>query len=181
MIDNSNLLDINSYFVILPQCIPFYKKYNCIDILGVKPFIEYNYKTIIHLRIEDFIDFNLAMDPRSLDNVLEKCEQPFLFVHKKEENDNDKIYIEYFKNKYKKSYFYTEDILSCYNLMRHAEVLVCSRSTLSWIASLFNEINVKTYMPKNYGTISHETFQYPNDTTEIYEWKTISKEELSRL
>lgn len=31
MIDNSNLLDINSYFVILPYCIPFYKKYNCID------------------------------------------------------------------------------------------------------------------------------------------------------
>jgi hypothetical protein len=65
--------------------------------------------------------------------------------------------------------------------MRHAEVLVCSRSTVSWIAALFNEINVKTYMPKNYGTLTHETFQYPNDNTEIYQWKIISKEELITL
>ena len=47
--------------------------------------------------------------------------------------------------------------------------MVCSRSTLSWLAAFFNDENVKTYMPKNYLSISHETFQYPNDNTEIFD------------
>ena len=157
------------------------EQYKCIELLGNKPIIEYKYKTVVHLRIEDFIELNLAMDPRCLDPVLEKCDEPFLFVHKEVENDNDKKYIQYIKDKYPDSQFYTNDMISSYNIMRNSEVLVCSRSTLSWAAAFFNEINVKTYMPKNYGTLKHETFQYPNNNTEIYEWNIISKEELIAL
>jgi len=157
------------------------EKIKCINILGDKPTINYTYKTVVHLRIEDFIELGLAMDPRCLKDILEKCEKPFLFVHKEVENDNDRIYIKYIKDTYPDSHFYSEDIISCYNVMRHAELLVCSHSTVSWTAALFNEINVKTYMPKNYGTLTHETCQYPNDNTEIYEWKIISKEELIAL
>ena len=148
------------------------------DILGDKPHISYDYKTVIHLRIEDFISLELAMDPTSLDPVLEKCEQPFLFVHKKEETDFDMKYVDYFRNKYPTSIHYTENVVQCYNVMRHAEVLVCSCSTISWIAALFNDVNVKTYMPKNYRSLPHETFQYPNDNTELYEWKLLIKETL---
>jgi hypothetical protein len=144
------------------------------DILGPKPIIHFTYKTTIHLRIEDFLELNLAMDQKYLDSVLEKCEQPFLFIHKKESNNNDIKYIDYFKLKYPTSYFYTENVILSYNLMRHAEVLVCSRSTMSWLAAFFSDVNIKTYMPKNYGTLDHETFQYPTDNTEIYEWRTMT-------
>jgi hypothetical protein len=157
------------------------EKFKCITLLGEKPTVSFNYKTVVHLRIEDFIDFGLAMNPLCLDPVLEKCEEPFLFVHKPVENTNDEKYINYFKKKYPNSYFYTEDLILSYNIMRHAEVLVCSRSTLSWVSALFNEVNVKTFIPKNYGLYSHETFQYPNDTTEVYEWKTLTKDELMAL
>jgi hypothetical protein len=148
------------------------------DILGEKPIISFEYKTVIHLRIEDFIDLNLAMDPTSLDPVLERCEQPFLFVHAPVSSELDKKYIDYFKNKYPNSYYYTEYVVKCYNLMRHAEVLVCSSSTISWVAALFNDVNVKTYMPRNYRSLPHESFQYPNEHTEIYEWKLLEKENL---
>ena len=151
------------------------------DILGDKPKIDFEYKTIIHLRIEDYIELGLVMDPRCLEPVLEKCEQPFLFVHKPISNEYDRKYIDFFKKKYISSKYYCEDVIQCYNLMRHAENLVCSKSTLSWVAALFNENNTKVYMPKNYGTIDHETFQYPNNNTEIYEWKTISKDDLMAL
>ena len=57
------------------------------DILGEKPIVDYTYKTVIHLRIEDFLELGLAMEPSYLDCVLEKCEKPFLFVHKKEFNE----------------------------------------------------------------------------------------------
>ena len=151
------------------------------DILGEKPKIDILYKTIIHLRIEDYIDLGLAMDPLCIVPVLEKCEQPFLFVHKPIVNVYDQKYIDFFKERYPSSQYYCEDVVQCYNLMRHAETLVCSKSTLSWIAALFNEKNPKVYMPRNYGTLDHETFQYPNDNTEIYEWKIISKEDIMKL
>jgi hypothetical protein len=148
------------------------------DILGKKPTLSFEYKTVIHLRIEDFIDLDLAMDPKSLDPVLERCEQPFLFVQAPVSSEIDKKYIEYFKNKYPNSYYYTEYVVKCYNLMRHAEVLVCSISTISWVAALFNDVNVKTYMPRNYRSLPHESFQYPNEHTEIYDWKLLKKEDL---
>ena len=121
------------------------------------------------------------MDPSCLEPVLEKCEQPFLFVHKTITTIYEQKYIDYFKNKYPKSFFYTEDVVQCYNLMRHAEVLVCSKSTLSWVAAIFNDVNIKTYMPKNYGTLDHEIFQFPNSNTEIYEWKLIRKDDIILL
>jgi hypothetical protein len=136
------------------------------DILGEKPKIDIKYKTIIHLRIEDYIEFSVAMDPRCLETLLEKCEQPFLFVHKPIANEYDQKYIDFFKQRYIYSNYYSEDVVKCYNLMRHAEILVCSKSTMTWIAALFNENNAKVYMPINYGTLKHETFQYPNDNTE---------------
>ena len=151
------------------------------DILGPKPMIDFEYKTMIHLRIEDFIELGLAMDPLCIDSVLEKCEQPFLFVHKTIVNEYDQKYIDYFKTRFPSSKFYFEDVIQSYNLLRHAEVLVCSKSTISWLSALFNTVNKKVYMPRNYGTIEHETFQYPNDFTEIYEWKTISKEDIMKL
>lgn len=157
------------------------EKYFVKDILGPKPKVDFEYKTIIHLRIEDYIELDLAMDPRCLEPVLKKCEQPFLFVHKPIGNEYDQKYIDYIKTKYPSSHYYSEDIIQCYNLMRHAEILICSKSTASWVAALFNETNLKIYMPKNYGNLVHETFQYPNNKTEIYEWEIITKEGLMAL
>jgi len=151
------------------------------DILGPIPTVEYSYKTVIHLRVEDFLGADMGMHPESIDKVLKECESPYLFIHKPVENEVDLKYVTYFKNRYPDAKFYTEDVLKCYNLMRHSQVLVCSRSTLSWIAALFNTNNITTYMPLNYGTCSHETFQYPNNNTKIYEWRTISKEDILKL
>jgi len=152
------------------------------DILGVNPFPNiHNYRTIIHLRIEDFLAANIGMDPTSIENVLKKCEEPFLFVHKPVANNLDINYINYFKKKYPKSLFYCEDVLKCYNLMRHAKILVCSKSTLSWAASLLSDTLEKVYVPKNYETVRHELFQTPINNTEIYDWAYIKHEDILNL
>lgn len=151
------------------------------DILGPLPDIHFSYKTVIHLRVEDFLGADMGMHPESIDAILQNLSGPFVFVHKPCENNIDIKYVSYFKNKYPNSIFYTDNVLNCYNLMRHSTILVCSRSTLSWIAALFNEQNGEIYMPINNNNTPHESFQYPNNNTKLYEWKNITKDAILQL
>lgn len=151
------------------------------DLIGIPPVLEFKYNTAIHLRIEDFLHIGLGMNPLSIDFVLEKCERPFIFVHKPIYNELDTKYIQYFKTKYPDAFFYDGDLIDCYNILRNSKILVCSQSTLSWIAAFFNEIHTKIYMPRNPQNCSHQTFQYPSDKTEIYNYENLSPQQLNML
>ena len=142
------------------------------------PNIDKLYNTTIHLRIEDFLYIGWAMNPQSIDKILNSCEKPFLFIHKPAYSELDKKYINYFKNKYTDAFFYDGSVIDCFNLMRTSKVLVCSSSTMSWVAAFFSESCEKIYMPRNSQTCSHQTFQYPNDKTEVYDYTNCTPEEL---
>jgi len=152
--------------------------YTAKDLISVPPALPYLYKTVVHLRIEDYFLIDYVIHPLSIAKVLENCDGPYLFIHKPEESSYDKKYIEFFKKQYPTSYFFTGSAVDAYNIMRTSSVLVCSTSTLSWAAALLSTVNPKVYMPRNNGKESHSTFQYPNDNTEIYDYKIITKEEV---
>ena len=62
--------------------------------------------------------------------------------------------------------------------MRNAKTLVCSNSTISWMAALLSETVTTVYMPNYPATRAHETFRNPIKNTIQYEIKTCTKEEL---
>ena len=152
--------------------------YTAKDLISIPPVLPYAYNTVVHLRIEDYFINDCVIHPLSISKVLESCEGPYLFIHKPEESNYDKKYIEYFKKQYPSSYFFTGNVVDAYNLMRTSLVLVCGTSTLSWAAALLSTVNEKVYMPRNICKESHSTFQYPNDNTEIYDYKIITKGEV---
>jgi len=151
------------------------------DLIGIPPVLPFNYTTAIHLRIEDFLQIGLAMNPKSIDIILTKCEPPFLFIHKPICNDLDEKYIYIFKKKYPDAFFFDGSLLECYNILRTSKTLICSQSTLSWIAALFNDTHDKIYMPKQKDNIIHQSFQYPSDKTELYEYEYISPDNIKNI
>jgi hypothetical protein len=51
--------------------------------------------------------------------------------------------------------------------MKEAELLICSKSTLSWCAAFFSNNITKCYLP-DYVTTLNSTCKYPIDNTELY-------------
>jgi len=153
------------------------------DLLGNAPITNFNYNTVIHLRIEDYLTNDLGMHPYSIDNVLKNCEPPFVFVFKSIENELDNKYIMYFKNKYPEAYFYDDtNVINAFNIMRNSKYLVCAASTLSLVAGILNETDSTIFVPLNpYPQYKFITIQYPNISTNIYEWKYITQQEINML
>lgn len=151
------------------------------ELLQKAPILDKSYNTVVHLRIEDYFEINNVLHPKSIDNVLEKCEGPFLFIHKSIESNYDKLYIDYFKNKYTDAIFFDGSVIDSYNLMREATTLICSNSTMSWVAALLSISLKKVFVPKNNCKELHNTFQYPIDNTEVYEYDIILKNSLNTL
>jgi hypothetical protein len=148
------------------------------ELVQKAPILDKSYKTVVHLRIEDFFEINNVIHPKSIDILLDKCEEPFLFIHKSVESVYDKKYIDYFKNKYKNSIFFDGSVIDSYNLMREATTLICSNSSMSWAAALLSTSLNKVFFPKNSNKTKENTFQYPIDNTEVYEYNIILKDEI---
>jgi hypothetical protein len=153
------------------------EKYYC-KILLSNTINDYSrYKTIIHLRIEDFISLDLAIDPRNYDSVLKKCEEPYLFIHKKCENIIDNKYINYFKIKYPTSSFFDGDIEEAYSIIKNTRnTIICSFSTLSLSAAFFNDNCKKCFIP-----INNLEFQKLTNNTELYTINRITSYNLNIL
>ena len=71
------------------------------------------------------------------------------------ESINIKIFIEH------------NNVLTDYYIMKEAELLICSKSTLSWCAAFFSDKIQKCYLP-DYITTANSTCKYPIDNTELY-------------
>jgi len=153
--------------------------YKSKDILAEPPILPFSYKTVIHLRIEDYILNGQAMDPRSIDNVIKNLEGPYLFVHKKVNNIYDNKYISYFKNKYKNALFFDGSLIDCYSILRTAKILVCAWSSLSFLAALFNDKHDMIYIPLS--QIHTQYFITPSNKSITYSYNEINKDELLLL
>ena len=59
------------------------------------------------------------------------------------------------------------DTITDYYIMKEAETLICSKSTLSWCAAFFSNSIKKCYLP-DYNEYSNSTCKFPIDNTELY-------------
>jgi GR25 family glycosyltransferase involved in LPS biosynthesis len=141
------------------------------------------YDIIIHIRLgdfngrDDFIEYQYLID---LFNKINFNEKKIGIVYEKIYLQNDINYINNIKNYFhsKNINFYIEqnDLITDFNIMKQCKILICSMSTLSWMASYFSNSIIKCYMP-NYNFFKNNDrnnafFKKPINNTFLYNVKT---------
>lgn len=159
--------------------------YKAIDFINFK--ISKKYKIVVHLRLEDFIDISLVINPNSIKNVIDKINQEYnneliCFVLNKPTTKLEFKYINFFTQQYPNIVVESNDVITDYTIMKESEVLVCSCSTLSWAAVILSNSIQKVYMP-HYKNVhgSHQTCKRPLLNTELYEINTCNISELYEI
>ena len=138
------------------------------------------YKTVIHLRLEDFINNSAVIHPNCIVDVMTYINSnEYIIVLNKPKNDIEINYVNYLKSKFN-IILQTGTILEDLHVMCQAETLVCSSSTLSWIASFLSDTVKIVYFP-NKTKEPHESFNKPIENTHYYDIKLCSKDELENF
>jgi hypothetical protein len=150
----------------------FYMK----DIINTPTHFNKKYKLVMHLRLEDFIDNDLYIKPDRIiklieklltDNILKEeivivCNKPTV---KKELEYIDVINKKLLDNKIRAIWEHN-DILTDFYILKEAEILISSNSTLCWCATIFSNTLKKCYFP-DYSSNS-QTFKKPIQETYYY-------------
>jgi len=135
------------------------------------------YKTVIHLRLEDFINNSAVIHPDCIVDVMSYInDTSYTIVLNKPKNEIEINYVNYLKSKFN-IILQTGTILEDFHVMCQAETLVCSSSTLSWIASFLSDTVKTVYFP-NKTREPHESFNKPIENTYYYDIKLCSKDDL---
>ena len=151
------------------QCEKFYM----IDIINTPSSFNKKYKNVLHIRLEDFVTHNLYLKVERIINLLKKniLSDSLCIVCKKPNTDFEYKYIKYitdFLESININYnLEHNDVLTDYYIMKEAETLICSKSTLSWCAAFFSDKIQKCYLP-DYISTANSTCKYPIDNTELY-------------
>jgi hypothetical protein len=154
------------------NCQKFYMK----DIINTPDNFNKKYKLVLHLRLEDFMDNNLYIKPDRIINLIDKllidnilkeeiviiCNKPtkreeveyISILNKKLLENNIKIILEH------------NDILTDFYILKEAEILISSNSTLCWCATLFSNNLKICYFPEY--TSNSQTFKKPIPNTYYY-------------
>ena len=149
------------------------EKFYMIDIINTPSSFDKKYKNVLHIRLEDFVKYNMQLDIKRIVDLLEKIfiSDSLCIVCKKPETEFEINYIKQIINcslsKNLKVFTEHNDTITDYYIMKEAELLICSKSTLSWCAALFSDKINKCYVP-DYEISSGQTFKYPIDNTELY-------------
>jgi len=149
--------------------------------LLINPYASKIYDVVVHLRLEDFIKNSNVIHPESIKNVLDKInEKTICLVVNKLTTEIENKYVDYFKQFYN-IIVESNSVIEDYHIMKNAKILVCSCSTLSWIAA-FLSIRVKTvYFPDNKNRQKHETFKNPIENTILYKYHKCSHNDLEKF
>jgi hypothetical protein len=109
-------------------------------------------------RICTLLDKNILTD-----NICIVCKKPTT------EFENQYIHqlIQHAKNKNLNVLLEHNDTITDFYIMKEAEVLICSKSTLSWCAAFFSDKIQKCYLP-DYTETPNSTCKAPIDNTELY-------------
>ena len=151
--------------------------YRAIDILHAS---SVKYDIVLHLRLEDFIYYDMVMNPNCIVPILNQYQdKQICIVVNQIKTDMEKKYIQFFQDKYN-IIVESNDVITDYHIMQNAKILICSCSTLSWCASLFSETLETVYFP-NYSNAIHQTFKSPIKNTILYEYQSCSKELINSM
>ena len=139
------------------------------------------YNTVVHLRLEDFITIGSVIHPSTIQQLLESVgASSYCFVVNAPTTEIELRYIEYL-HKHFNAIIESNDIITDYYIMKNAETLICSCSTISWAAAFFSETVRRVYMPNYPAKRIYETFRKPIENTIAYYYKTCSKMELEEF
>jgi hypothetical protein len=134
------------------------------------------YHTVIHIRLSDHVDLQWYI----------KVEYILLLLNKISLSQNSCIVIQDCKTDFEREYLQklvdfifnkygftikieSNDVLTDFHIMKNAEVLISSTSTISWAAAFFSDTVKKCYFPDYSSTIYPDsTCKYPIDNTELY-------------
>jgi len=149
--------------------------------------ISRQYNIVLHLRLEDFIEISHVINPNSLKKIIDNfvSEYPnetICFVLNTPKTEIERKYINYLTENLSNYKIESNDVITDFTIMRNAKTLVCSCSTLSWVASFLSKTVEKVYMP-NYNNPDriHETFKQPIPNTILYDFEKCSKEKLLQI
>ena len=84
-------------------------------------------------------------------------------------------------NKFSSIKIESNDVIKDFQIMKNANILICSCSTLSWCASLFSNNLQKLYIPNYNNNRIYETFLKPIENIEKYNIKLLNTQELEFL
>ena len=149
------------------------EKFTMKDIVKTPESFQKKYKNVLHVRLEDFVTHGLFLPKERIVNLLEKniVEGDLCIVCKEQQTQFEFEYVDFIKEFMSKKgvnvYVESNDTLTDFYIMKEAEVLICSKSTLSWSAAFFSESIKKCYLP-DYEPSVNSTCKYPIDNTELY-------------
>ena len=149
-----------------------YEKFYMINIINTPLTFNKIYKNVLHIRLEDFVTHNLYLNVDRIINLLAKniITETLCIVCKKPTTDFENKYIQqitdYIGDKMS-IVIEHNDTITDYYIMKEAEILICSKSTLSWCAAFFSNKIIKCYLP-DYEITTNSTCKYPIDNTELY-------------
>ncbi len=158
------------------------QSYKVSDLL-VKPTNITFYDVVIHVRLEDFIVNNDVIHPDCIIKILKNIKKynSYCLVLNKPKNEIEKGYINYIKNNIDFNInLQNGTVIEDFHVMKNAKLLICSCSTLSWIASFMSNTIETLYFP-NKTKESHETFCKPIENTIYYDIIKCNKTELETL
>jgi len=139
------------------------------------------YETVVHLRLEDFIENGAVIHPLYIKQLLESVgASSYCLVMNSPDTELELSYLDYLR-KYFNVIIESNDIITDYHIMKNAKTLVCSCSTISWAAAFFSDTVQRVYMPNYPAKRPHETFRKPIENTLAYNYKTCSKHELEEF
>lgn len=162
-----------------------YKRYKINDLVGFENVNNIKkYDTIIHLRLGDIFHSKQFdyISPEYLEKVYENEEKLSAFTNKRialvVENKTNKDELEvinrhvsWFKSRNLNISVESNDVITDFKLFTHCETLICSHSTLSWMAAYFSNSIKKCYMP-NYNFLNERLYCYfrnPIENTILYD------------
>lgn len=162
-----------------------YFNYNSISYknihLLINPYITKLYNIVVHLRLEDFIKNSDVIHPESIKKILDIInEKSICLVVNKPTSEIENKYLDYFK-KYYDITVESNSVIEDYHIMKNAKILVCSCSSLSWIAALLSTTIKTVYFPNYKHKHDHETFKKPIENTILYEFTKCSYTELNNF
>jgi hypothetical protein len=147
------------------------EKFYMIDILNTPTTFNKTYKIVLHIRLEDFVIHNMYIDKDRIIKIFEKgsiAENEICIVCKKPTSEFEFEYLNFIKNYLNNNNINVKlesnETIIDYYIMKEAEILICSKSTLSWSAAFFSNKLKKCYIPD----YENSTFKYPIDNTEFY-------------
>lgn len=140
------------------------------------------YKIVVHIRLEDYIEAGWVINPNCYKNILDKyANEQICFVLAKPNDELENKYLDYFRKMYKNITIESNDVITDYHIMKNAEILISSLSTLCWSSTFFSETHTKVYFPKHNIHGIHNTFNEPHPNTEYYDIILCNRNDLEKI